>query len=119
MNDERTLELAKRIEEETGKKKLNWVRSTYPNSYRLSLGIGIVVIDYNPNRDLLPDGTFLPEYSLTIYNDRSTVLDMLLADDSSDEHYTLLKHIFDLANDHYLRRDKTYGSMFDALNLPD
>ena len=116
MNDGRTLELAKKIKEETEKKNLNWARATFSNSYRLSLGTGMVVIDYHPDGDMLPDGSSIPEYGLTIYHDRDAVLDSICAEDSKSENYDLLSQIYHLAENYYLKKDVTYVSMFNALN---
>ncbi len=118
MNDDRTLALAKKIKEETEKKALNWEKSTAFFSYRLSLGNGMIVIDWNPVRNMRPDGSQIPEYVLDVYNDRDIVIDSLSAEDSYDENYSLLKEIYDLAESYYLKKDDTYKSMFDALNSP-
>lgn len=118
MNDPRTLALVKRIKEETEKKVLNWEKSTSFNSYRLSLGNGMIVINRNTQMDLFPDGSQFPEYVLNVYNDRDTVIDGLSAYDSTDENFTLLKQIYDMAENFYLKRDDTYESMFHALNSP-
>lgn len=112
MNDERTLALAKRILEETENKRINWVRSTNAYSYRVSLGSGMIVLESNP------DSNIFPKYKLSIFNDNNIELDSLEIMNSTNENYSLLKKIYELAENNYLKKDETYESMFDALNLP-
>ncbi len=112
MIDNRIKELANRIKEETANKRLNWVASAYSNSFRLSLGKGMVVLDNNKNNPMLPI------FAMTIYNEKNSPIDQLTADSSTDENYELLKQIYDLAENDYMKKDETYQSMFDALDLP-
>lgn len=118
MNDKRTLQLAERINTETAKGNVNWVRSPFPNSYRLSLGSGMLEIDYTPEPELLPDNTFAPLYSFAVYNERNEVIDVIAVSEVSDSNYNLLKQIYSSVEANYLKKDKTYKSMFDALDIP-
>lgn len=112
MKDNRTLELAKRLKVETENKKINWAKSTYANSYRLSLGNGMVVLDYNPDKPMLP------LFSFSILNENGTVVDSLAVNTNADENYKLMVNIFNLAENNYMKIDETFKSMFDALDLP-
>ena len=112
MKDNRTLALAKRIKDETGKKLLNWEQSIHANSYRLSLGKGMVVIDLNSSIQNLP------YYSFSVYNERNMPIDTLTADAGNPEYFNLLKELFEKVRGLFLKRDETYESMFDALDLP-
>lgn len=117
MNDKRTLTLAEKIKSQTEKGLLNWVRSSYVNSYRLSLGSGIITIDFTPEPIILSDNTVSPVFSFAIYNDRNEVIDMLSASETSDTHYNLLQQLYLAVEANYLKKDKTFQSMFDALDI--
>ncbi len=81
MNDQRTIELARRLKEESANKRLNWAPSAYANSFRLSLGKGMVVLDYNS------DNPLVPLLSLTIFNERNSIIDTLSTETNSDDNY--------------------------------
>lgn len=118
MNDKRTLQLAERIKKEAENGNLNWVKSPYPDSYRLSLGSGMLELNFYPEPVLLPDNTFSPIYSFVVYNERSEIIDVLGSSEENDPHYNLLKQIYSSVEANYLKKDKTYKSMFDALDVP-
>ena len=112
MTDNRTLTLAKRIKQETQNKTLEWVKSSYANTYRLSLGSGMISLEKHF------DMNNIPCYSFTVYNERNTAIDTLHADIDDTDNYNILKDIYELAEGLYLKTDETFNSMFDALNLP-
>lgn len=112
MTDNRTLALAKRIKEETMKNKLFWVRSSDPNTYRLSLGSGLIMLSFDPSRIITP------YYTFSVYNEKNTVIDEIKATPNEQDNWNLLKEIYERAESSFLKKDETYKSMFDALDLP-
>ena len=114
MTENRILALATRIKEETEINKLNWVKSSSANAYRLSLGSGMILLDYHP-------AGFEPAYyQFTVHNDRNTPIDSLVAYDNENDkdNFHLLENIYNLAENFFLKIDETYQSMFNALDLP-
>lgn len=115
MNDSRTIRLAHLIKDETQSGKLNWNSSPQAFTYRLSLGIGMVEIWYDPESGYLPDGSLSPIYQFTIFNDRNEMIDHLEVCLEKDEHYIFLKELYEMAENNYLNKDKTFESMFEDL----
>lgn len=115
MKDSRTIKLAHLIKEGTESGKLKWNSSPQPFTYRLSLGIGMVEIWQDPENDYLSDGSLSPVYQLTIFNDRNEIIDLMAVCIEQDEHYRILKELYEKAESNYLNKDKTYESMFGDL----
>lgn len=115
MNDYRTIRLAHLIKDDTKSGKLKWNASPQVFTYRLSLGIGMVEIWYDPESDYLPDGSLSPMYQFSVFNDRNEVIDHIDVCIDQDEHYNFLKELYDLAQNNYLNKDKTFESMFEDL----
>ena len=111
MTDNRIKDLVYKVKRETENKKLEWVKSSYPNSYRLSLGSGMIVLDYT----LTDIDQSL--YTFSVFNDRNIIIDSITVV-NSDDMFDELKQLYALAENRYLKKDDTYKSMFDALDLP-
>lgn len=118
MNKDRIIKLAQKIKEGTENDMLDWIPSSDANSYRLSLGSGIITIDYCPEPVMLPDFTYSPMYEMNVYNERNELIDNLSAFEESDKVFGLLSDIYKTAKSKYYKVDQTYESMFDALDYP-
>lgn len=116
MENEAIKKLATKLESKTKLGKLSWSPSG-KNCYRIALGSGLVVIEYNATPVLPSFSGSLDTYVLTVFNDRNEQIGQYGSSNSSNPDYSLLKSIFTNAKRCYLKIDSTYRSMLDALDL--
>lgn len=115
MNDDKFLDLAKRIHDKTKLNVLNWVPGSSANSYQTTIGSGAVLIWSNMPDEQYPADYVMPLVGLTFLNDRGENIGSVDCYDSTDSNYEMLCQIFNLAENSYMKIDETIKSMYDDL----
>jgi hypothetical protein len=104
------LELVEKLSSRTEERKIIWQKSSSSGEFKLQLASGTLTIvryegDYN-NR---------PFIVINIYNDRGDKIDVIEAEDSTQE-FNALEQLYSFVRRSYYRVDETIDSFFDELS---
>ncbi len=112
MNEDKFLDLTKRIYDKTKHNLINWTPGSSLNSYQAVLGNGAILIWIN---EQYPEDYDKPLIGLTFINDRGECIGTVNCYSSSDSDYEILNQIYSSAVNNYMKIDETIKSMYDDL----
>lgn len=110
MDKEQTLKvLAEKIKEKTLTGELDWKPSTRAYTYKSTIGSGFVTVTCQDETSLYCEILF--------FNDRGELIGKLESKGTNigGEYRNLIREIYDLAKNSYLKIDDTLNSMFSSL----
>lgn len=119
MEDKRYIELAQLIFRRTKEQNVVWNPSSNKNTYQATIGQGAVLVYFDvAAQDNCPMDIEQPLGFISFLNVRGETLYSITSFTADDSNFTIIRDLYQLAKDSYLKTNETIQSMFDELNSP-
>lgn len=119
MEDKRYIELAQLILRRTKEQNVVWNPSSNANTYQAAIGQGVVLVYFDiAAQDNRPMDIEPPLGFISFLNIRGETLYCITSFTTEDGNFSIIKDLYQLAKDSYLKTNETIQSMFDELNTP-